>query len=123
MTPREFFDRALCEGSKFTLAKMIKEVEEECKGDLLQYFIEDLKRIADRWRESERVKTHNEDEGAYWAEVDTLNLHYLSYGIPNETYDEMLNNIHKPLPLEFYPLPPPPPVFECGLCEVDRIFF
>lgn len=118
MTPREFFDRALCEDSKFILANMIKEVEEECKGDLLQYFIEDLKRIAERWSEGERTKKWEAENERYWREVNNLNLHFINYGIPQEIYDEMLNEIEIPIP----PLPiQPPDSFYWALGKLEEI--
>ncbi|MDE7465288.1 MAG: hypothetical protein K2M59_02510 [Muribaculaceae bacterium] len=121
MTPKEFFDRANCEDSKYILAKMIKEVKEECRGDLLQYFIEDLKRIADRWRECERVKKYEEENERYWCEVNNLNCYFEAYGIPQEAYEEMLNEIHEPLPLEFYLPVPLPDSFQWTLGKLEEV--
>lgn len=118
MTPREFFDRAMCDDSKFILAMMIKEVEEECEGDLLQYFIEDLKGIAERWIECETAKKWEAENERYLNEVNNLHLHFINYGIPQEVYDEMLNEIERPIP----PFPiQPPDSFYWALEKLEQI--
>ena len=97
---------------------MIKEVEEECRGDLLQYFIEDLKTIAERWRECERVKKYEDEKERYEREVNDLYCWFMAYGIPQEIYEERLKELYKPLPLEFYLPPSLPDSFQWAL---DRL--
>ncbi|MBD5272939.1 MAG: hypothetical protein HDS42_06735 [Bacteroides sp.] len=123
MTPREFFDRAIGEDSKFVLAKMVKEVEEECKGDLLQYFIEDIKTIADKWRKSEKVTKWNEADSTYWSRCDSLNSDYIEYNLPQEVYIERLKEIERerPLPFEFYATPPLPDSLQWALGKLEEV--
>lgn len=117
MTPQEFFDKAINEDSRFVLAKLIQKVRVECNGALLQYFIEDVKGIADKWRECERVKKWEEDDNGYLDEYNRLNMFYMSYGMPHDVYDIKAKEIElkRPLPLDFYFAPPLPYNFQWTL--------
>lgn len=121
MTPREFFDLAINTDSKFELAKIIAKIKADCKnGELLKYFVEDVKRYMGNWREEERKKKWERDEEAYGDEIDRLNLIFLSEGIPQERYEEIYKEILPPLPLEFYSLPPIPEVVKWAFEQLEQ---
>lgn len=108
MTPQEFFDSVMGNDSRYITANIVEEVRAKCKGGFLQYFIYDVKRIVDKWRECERMKKWEEENNGYWDEVNRLYLLLVTDMITQDVYDEKIKELKRPLPLDFYFAPPLP---------------
>ena len=94
--------------SKFRVAQLVKEWASKIDRELLPYFVEDLRLLAEDWQNAEAWKMYEYDLKEYNLNIDILKLRLDANQISKEEYDnEMTAFTREPQPNSYYAMLPP----------------